>query len=138
MSAQDILDRVAFYKQVRENEWACLCPGHNDKSPSLSVTEKDNGKILLKCWSGCSNLDIITALGLSWDALFPTNDGYRHSPANPRRDDRVQDYIVEFAEYAKRAGKQLTQADKQAYARALKAGGRSNGFTDRVIAEATK
>lgn len=138
MSAQDILERVSFSKQVSKNSWACLCPSHNDRSPSLRVTETTEGKILLKCWSGCSSLDILTALGLSWDALFPPNDGYVRTPAIRRRNDRVQDYIVEFAEYAKRTGKQLTQADKQAYARALKAGGRANGFTDRVIAEASK
>lgn len=135
MSAQDILERVSFFKQVSKNSWACLCPSHNDKSPSLRVTETTDGKILLKCWSGCSALDVLTAIGLSWSALFP-NDGYRRP--RHQRDDRVEDYIVEFAEYAKRTGKQLTQADKQAYARALKAGGRANGFTDRVIAEASK
>jgi len=39
---------------------AC-CPTHDDKNPSLSLTEKD-GKILVHCFAGCSNDDVIRAL----------------------------------------------------------------------------
>ena len=39
---------------------AC-CPAHDDKHPSLSVTDS-NGKILLKCFSGCSQEQVIGAL----------------------------------------------------------------------------
>ena len=138
MSVHEIISRVSFSKQIGSGRWVCTCPAHDDNSPSLSVTEKENGKILLKCWAGCSNLDIITALGLSWDSLFPQNDGYSHSPVNPRRDDRIEDYIVEFAEYAKKTGKRLTVSDKHAYARALAKGGKPNDFVDKVIKEATK
>ena len=134
MSAQDILDRVAFSKQIGIGKWVCTCPSHQDKSPSLRITETDDGKVLIKCWSGCSALDVLTSIGLSWSSLFP-NDGYRRSRV--QRDDRLEDYIVEFAEYAKSTGKQLTQADKQAYARALKNGGRANGFVSKVIREAS-
>lgn len=134
MSAQDILDRVEFFKQIGTGKWVCTCPSHQDKSPSLRITETDDGKVLIKCWSGCSALDVLTSIGLSWSSLFP-NDGYRRSRV--QRDDRVEDYIVEFAEYAKSTGKQLTQADKQAYARALRNGGRANGFVSKVIREAS-
>ena len=37
------------------------CPGHADSTPSLSVTEKD-GKILVKCFGGCSQPRLIGAL----------------------------------------------------------------------------
>ena len=134
MSAQDILDRVAFSKQIGTGRWVCTCPSHQDKSPSLRITETDDGKVLIKCWSGCSALDVLTSIGLSWSSLFP-DDGYRRTRV--QRDDRVEDYIVEFAEYAKKTGKQLTQADKQAYARALKKGGRAKGFVSKVIKEAS-
>src|SRR4051812_15717859 len=46
--------------------WVCLCPAHNDKSPSLSVT--DEGKrVLLHCHAGCtpdSVMDALVKLGL--------------------------------------------------------------------------
>ncbi len=37
------------------------CPGHDDKNPSLSITERD-GKLLVKCFAGCDQSAV-------WDAL---------------------------------------------------------------------
>lgn len=41
--------------------YVCLCPAHNDRNPSLSITEKD-GKILVHCHAGCSQENVIQAL----------------------------------------------------------------------------
>ena len=49
--------------------WICLCPAHDDHDPSLAVIDRDR-KVLVKCWSGCSQDDVIAALmarGL-WEA----------------------------------------------------------------------
>ncbi|HDY90407.1 MAG TPA: hypothetical protein ENH82_20090, partial [bacterium] len=43
------------------NEWLCHCPAHTDKRSSLSITES-NGKTLLHCHAGCSQLAVIDAL----------------------------------------------------------------------------
>lgn len=48
---------------------AC-CPAHNDKHPSLSISEV-SGKILLKCWTGCSVESIVSAIGIETKDLFP-------------------------------------------------------------------
>ena len=37
------------------------CPGHDDRHPSLSVKE-DNGKLLIHCFAGCDQRQVITAL----------------------------------------------------------------------------
>ena len=42
------------------NFTAC-CPAHDDRNPSFSVSDK-NGKILVKCWAGCSQEEVIGAL----------------------------------------------------------------------------
>ena len=39
-----------------------LCPGHDDHSPSLSIADGRDGKLLLRCFAGCSFTDIIAAL----------------------------------------------------------------------------
>ena len=39
----------------------CLCPAHDDRAPSLHVTESE-GKILVHCFAGCSNEAVIEAL----------------------------------------------------------------------------
>lgn len=51
--------------------WAARCPAHKDKSPSLSITEAEGGKVLLHCFSGCPAGDVLAAIGLEWKDLFP-------------------------------------------------------------------
>lgn len=48
-----------------------LCPAHDDRSPSLSITEGDDGRVLLKCHTGCEPDDVVKALGLTLADLFP-------------------------------------------------------------------
>lgn len=38
------------------------CPAHNDRNPSLSISETKEGKILVKCHAGCSNDAVVDAL----------------------------------------------------------------------------
>jgi 5S rRNA maturation endonuclease (ribonuclease M5) len=47
------------------------CPAHDDGTPSLSITTSAEGKTLLHCFAGCGPREILDALGLDWDALFP-------------------------------------------------------------------
>jgi putative DNA primase/helicase len=47
---------------------SCPCPNHGkgrgDRSPSLSVADGDDGRILLRCFAGCEFLDILDELKL--------------------------------------------------------------------------
>lgn len=54
--------------------WMAKCPAHDDKKPTLSVAEAPNGTILLRCWAGCSALEIVHAMGLELSDLFPDRD----------------------------------------------------------------
>lgn len=44
--------------------WTSLCPVHEDRHPSLSVREGDDGRALVRCHAGCEFRAIIAALGL--------------------------------------------------------------------------
>ena len=46
----------------RGRQGMCRCPAHDDKNPSMHVTELRDGKILVKCFSGCENRSVIDAL----------------------------------------------------------------------------
>ena len=39
----------------------CLCPAHNDRSPSLSVRVGDHS-LLFKCFAGCDTIDVLRAI----------------------------------------------------------------------------
>lgn len=41
--------------------WIAQCPGHKDKRPSLSISERD-GKLLVHCFAGCTQDAVIDAL----------------------------------------------------------------------------
>jgi putative DNA primase/helicase len=50
--------------------WMAKCPAHEDRNPSLSISLGDHRKVLLHCFAGCAQCDVISALvdrGL-WDA----------------------------------------------------------------------
>jgi putative DNA primase/helicase len=51
--------------------YTCRCPAHEDRSPSLSVSEGTDGRVLIHCFGGCRADDVIAAVGLGWKDLFP-------------------------------------------------------------------
>jgi hypothetical protein len=71
MSISKLLDRLERVKQTVAGRWLARCPAHQDKSPSLSIRELDDGRILLHCFGGCEVGDVLTAVGLTLADLFP-------------------------------------------------------------------
>ncbi len=58
--------------QQRGNGWSARCPAHDDRSPSLSIAEGDDGRTLVKCHAGCKVEAICAAVDLSVVDLMPT------------------------------------------------------------------
>ena len=59
------------------------CPAHEDRHASLSVSEGDDGRILVKCFAGCAAEEVVSAMGLKLSDLFKSqNVGGRggHTP----------------------------------------------------------
>jgi len=71
MSADTLLQLLDKVRPTGHNSWVACCPAHNDKSPSLAVTENDEGAILAHCFAGCSIDDVLGAVGLTINDLFP-------------------------------------------------------------------
>jgi len=61
------LDRVSVTKP---GCWKARCPAHADASPSLSIREMADGRVLLRDFAGCTSLEIVSALGLHLRDLF--------------------------------------------------------------------
>jgi putative DNA primase/helicase len=57
--------------------WKAKCPAHDDGAPSLSVNEGAGGRVLLKCFAGCTAEAIVRAVDLRMSALFADDDGDR-------------------------------------------------------------
>jgi putative DNA primase/helicase len=43
-------------------DFVALCPSHEDKNPSLSITDRKDGRILFKCHAGCTQQQVLEAL----------------------------------------------------------------------------
>lgn len=48
-----------------------LCPAHEDRRKSLSIGLGNDGRVLLRCFAGCSFNSIVAAVGLKPRHLFP-------------------------------------------------------------------
>ena len=51
--------------------WKALCPAHDDRNPSLSLNEGDDGRALLHCHAGCTTDAIVERVGLTLRDLMP-------------------------------------------------------------------
>lgn len=73
---EQMLERLEGVKESN-GSWVALCPAHDDREPSLSVAEGDDGRALLKCFAGCDTESIVKALGLTMADLFEQRNGVR-------------------------------------------------------------
>jgi hypothetical protein len=69
-TAARVLDRLERVKATGPSRWIAACPAHQDRSPSLSVRETDDGRLLLYDFGGCSIEDVLAAIGLQLADLF--------------------------------------------------------------------
>jgi 5S rRNA maturation endonuclease (ribonuclease M5) len=53
------------------NGWSAHCPAHNDQRPSLSISEGEGGRALVRCHAGCTVESICDAVGLCVADLCP-------------------------------------------------------------------
>lgn len=89
MSAESLLNRLHGVRQSGPGRWLAQCPGHDDRSPSLSIRELDDGTVLIKCFGGCGASDIVAAVGLELRDLFPERPAeHRRKPSHAWLDSR--------------------------------------------------
>ena len=114
------LDKVTAKKPTKDglSQWQAVCPAHDDKSPSLTITEASDGTVLVKCWAGCNANEIVKALGLELKDLFPctqlTNKPSKLQPS--KRAIAHERLIISIAE----ASLTLSHEDNERYRLALK------------------
>lgn len=126
---------LAQLKKVQpkgKGQWMACCPAHEDRSPSLAIKENHDGRILLKCFAGCGAADVVHAVGLTLGDLFPDGQSHEMRPfafAQVERKkaheeaDRLQKerLILAIAEADRKAGKKLSQKDRDRELQAFKA-----------------
>jgi len=132
MDLRDFLDRLPSYRKSGKGSYMAQCPSHDDKSPSLRITEGQDGRILIHCYAGCGATDVVQAVGLQLSDLFPPSDQHHPAIKRPKRDE-LDDYVVDIYEAHVEQGTRVSKADKQRYREALIRGGKRNGFVDEML-----
>jgi hypothetical protein len=92
MGAADIARALGGARR-EGHEWRCRCPLHGGRS--LTLRDGDGGIILMKCWNGCEQRDLLAELqncGLLEGARGP----YRRVPP-PRHHERHADAVRRIA-----------------------------------------
>ncbi len=77
-----LLSRLSGKKKTGKG-WSAKCPAHGDRKASLSVSEGDDGRALVKCHAGCEFEAIVVAAGLTPSDSMPAPDG-KSSTRKPR------------------------------------------------------
>jgi hypothetical protein len=85
-----VLSRLGSVRKSGDSYMA-QCPAHDDGNASLSVSEGDDGRALLKCHAGCELDTILTRIELDLPDLFPP----KSSNGVGKRIDTTYDYTDE-------------------------------------------
>jgi hypothetical protein len=64
MTAAELAERL--HARRTGAGWVGRCPAHRDLTPSLSVREGRDGRVLLHCWAGCDTAAVLAAAGIKW------------------------------------------------------------------------
>ena len=86
MNINTFLNYLDKVKPTGTDKWQACCPAHDDKSPSMSVKEGNDGRILVHCFGGCTTDQITGALGLDMTDLFAEKrTGVKRPNRTPRK-----------------------------------------------------
>ena len=108
MNALNVLRRLENVTG-RCGKWMACCPAHEDKTPSLAISETDD-RVLIHCFAGCETDDVIATIGLSLADLFynklsnnELTEGRRRRYQEALITERLQVAIINSAERNERS-----------------------------------
>jgi putative DNA primase/helicase len=70
-------------RRIGKNSFVARCPAHEDCTPSLSLRNGDDGRVLWKCFAGCSQ-DAVHAALIERGLLVRNGDRPQQRPAAPK------------------------------------------------------
>ncbi|NOS82768.1 MAG: hypothetical protein HOP32_14420 [Nitrospira sp.] len=94
MTLTDFLSQLDGVGPRGTGRWSAKCPAHPDKSPSLSIKEGADGRILLHDFAGCTPAEIVAALGLTLGDLFADHN-INHAELQQRKAERKRARRIE-------------------------------------------
>ncbi len=106
-----LLSRLDKVRPNGSGKHMACCPSHDDRSPSLSITEKDSGQILIHCFAGCSPAEIMDSVDMSMGDLFPDENNGEHKTQKNEKLLEKERLVLAIAEHDRAEGVRLSGAD---------------------------
>lgn len=121
MSIEVFISRLKKVKRSSNNSWMACCPAHDDRTPSLSIKDAGDGRILINCLAGCETLSVLEAVGLDWADVLPEKTITHHAkpelqriyPSDALKAMQLEARIVMLAAYEILQGEKLTEKDME-------------------------
>jgi hypothetical protein len=94
------IEALERFHQTSHDKFAASCPGpshaHGDRAPSLGIVIGNKQQIVLTCFAGCDQEDILAALGCTAHDLYPARETTRDDKLLRLEDaDQIYDYTDE-------------------------------------------
>jgi len=128
MRVDEFLSKLNKVRSHGKGKWVAICPAHADRSPSLSIAEGDDGRVLVHCFALCPVSDVVAAVGMNLSDLMPEREIDDPRPKRMKflgsqvMDSlALQSLIVATAGADIAAGKELSAEDRKAVAQAAAA-----------------
>ena len=83
MSAELLISKLDKVKQTGPGRWVACCPAREDKHPSMTIRELDDGRILIHDFGGSTVNEILDAIGMDISDLFPPRQTYGKPERRP-------------------------------------------------------
>lgn len=100
-----------------------MCPSHEDRQPSLSLTETDDGDVLIICHAGCRTESICFSIGLREADLFYHDEYAVNAVPHLKKIDKeeisMQVWFAAVFVADLRAGRPIGVADADTYDRCI-------------------
>ena len=87
MTIDELLSRLSGVRRTGDGRYIAKCPAHDDRSPSLSLRECNDGRVLVHCFAGCEVESVLASMNLGFSDLYPEKPiSHRERPMrfNPR------------------------------------------------------
>ncbi len=110
-----LLSRLQGVKKIKgSDKWVALCPAHNDKTPSLSIRQLEDSRILINCWSGCGAIDVLESIDMNFQHLMPDDAiSYRGIKGRDKTERMaIAESILEMLPLWQKKGEQFTESQK--------------------------
>ena len=80
---EKVIQHLHGVKRTGPGRYMARCPSHDDKTASMTISETEDGRVLMHCFAGCSIEEILGTVGLEFQDLYPEPEVVSYPERSP-------------------------------------------------------